>query len=241
MPPGRDVNAPSFVERIRTELCPDASLALMVPQLFGPPLLDACRSPANYHDGLLPRYRGFRATAWSVYRGEPRSGFAFHRMSAGVDDGPVLVRDAVPVPPGAGPIAVERAKMRLACARMGEALERLRAGDPGQPQRGEASSFTIADFKAIRTVRDPACMTWDELLRRLRAFEMLAMRLGGAWFTVTRLRRVAGAPSVAGLAFTTADGVRAEPDRFMFVPWALHRRRRTVKRRYGFVERPARR
>ena len=55
----------------------------MVGQIFRAPLLDACRRPINYHDGLLPNYRGVAATGWSIYRGESQSGFTFHRMASG--------------------------------------------------------------------------------------------------------------------------------------------------------------
>ena len=60
----------SIFRRDRAEIAPDASLALMVGQIFRGPLLDACRRPINFHDGLLPNYRGVAATGWSVYRGE---------------------------------------------------------------------------------------------------------------------------------------------------------------------------
>jgi methionyl-tRNA formyltransferase len=211
-----DVDDPAFVARVEA-LRPDASLALEVGQIFRRPLLDACRHPANYHDGALPQYRGIAATSWSVYRGEERSGFAFHRMREGVDDGPVLLAGDVPVAPRQTGHQVERRKTRAAAKRMGEAIALLTA--EGTPQRGEPGTTTFADLDRIRTVRDPAALAYEELERRLRAFELLRMGLAGETWEVTRLRHGATGP----LAFTTADGVRAEPARCAHVPLAVYR------------------
>lgn len=214
-----DVNDHGFVRRVEAELRPDATLALEVAQIFGPRLLAACRNPTNYHDGALPQYRGRGATGWSVYRGERSSGFAFHRMARGVDDGPVLLTDAVAILPGATGHQVEIEKTRLAARRVGEAIDRLAAGDPGRPQEGEARTYTYAEYDRLRTVDDPTSLSFAELERRLRAFELLRLTLAGERWEATSLRRGGRGP----LAFTTADGVRAAPSRCAHVPLAAYR------------------
>ncbi len=229
-PPGRRVNDPQLVSRVR-DMRPDGALALAVGQVFEPALLEACRAPVNYHNGLLPSYRGIGATAWSVYDGAPRSGFAYHRMTERVDEGSVLVRDALPVPADAGTADVETEKTRLAATRMDEALALMVAGDPGEPQRGEATTFTSAQRAAMRRVGDPSTLTWDELERRLRAFELIELELAGSLWEVTALRRIDDARAGRGLEFTTADGVRAAPHRFVHLPLALYRAYRPLRRR----------
>lgn len=202
----------------------------MVSQIFEPPLLEACGDPANYHNGLLPAYRGLAATAWSVYDGVPRSGFSYHRMVEQVDAGPLLVQGAVDVSRAAGTATVERAKTRHAAASIDTALRLLVERDPGSPQAGEPSTFTSADRAAIRIVGDPSGVAWDELERRLRAFELVELELAGRRWEVTALRRVAGRPRHPALAFTTVDGVRAEPSRFVHLPLALHRVHSALRR-----------
>jgi hypothetical protein len=213
-----DVNDAAFVRTVEA-LRPDGALVLEVGQLFRAPLLAACRNPVNYHDGALPRYRGIAATGWSVYDGEARSGFAFHRMAPGVDDGPILLAGDVAVEPRQTAWQVERAKTRLAARRLGEALDRLVAGDPGRPQEGEPSTYTFARSRALIEIADPASLTWDELHRRLRVAELLRLTLAGEIWEVTALRRGGAGP----LAFTTADGVRAAPSRCIHLPVALYR------------------
>ena len=223
VPPGRRLNDAAFVEHIRSVLKPDAALTFMVSQIFEAPLLAACTTPTNYHDGLLPQYRGIAATAWSLYRGAPRSGFAYHHMNEAVDAGPVLLEDTVPVPPGAVTADVAQAKTTLAAKRMPEALGLILEGAAGRAQEGEPSTFTSADLKAIREVGDPSLQTWAELERRLRSFELIHLELAGKRWEVTALRRVARNPRRAQLAFTTADGVRAEPTRFVHLPLSVYR------------------
>src|SRR5271165_2064100 len=116
-PRERGVNDPSFVEAIQ-RLEPDAAIVLMVAQIFGPSLLAACSAPINYHNGLLPQYRGVAATGWSIYEGAPRSGFSFHQMIEAVDRGPILLQGSVPVGPGAAAAPIVRAKTRLACTEL---------------------------------------------------------------------------------------------------------------------------
>ena len=141
------------------------------------------------------------------------------------------LHDAVPVPAGAGTAEVETAKTRLAASRMEEALALIVAGDPGEPQRGEATTFTSAQRAAIRRVGDPSSLTWDELERRLRAFELIELELAGSLWEVTALRRIDDAHAERGLEFTTADGVRAAPRRFVHLPLALYRAYRPLRRR----------
>ena len=102
VPPLRNVNHPEFVALVRGELRPDAALSLGCEQIFGGELLAALGRPVNYHSGLLPAYRGLQSTAWSLYRGEPVTGFSYHLMEESIDAGPILVQGISPSVQGRG-------------------------------------------------------------------------------------------------------------------------------------------
>jgi methionyl-tRNA formyltransferase len=224
VPPGRRVNAPAFVEPLRTDLRPTCALSLLCPQIFSSELLAACKRPVNYHYGLLPAYRGLRATSWSVYRGDATTGFAYHHMTEGIDEGPVLLKGALPVRPGATSVELGWEKTRLAAARMADVLDSMVAADPGRPQQGTPGYFSRSDLSAVTGIAEPRALTEDELQRRLRAFGLLRLELPGASYPVTRLRRVG--PRRArrpALAFTTRDGIAMEPDRLRYLPVPLYR------------------
>lgn len=211
------VNDPSFVEAIR-RLQPDATIALMVTQIFRSPLLDACAVPVNYHDGLLPHYRGVAATGWSIYQGASRSGFSFHRMIESVDRGPIVLQDSVPVGPDSTAAQVLNAKTRLAGTRLNSLFDALVRSGESIEQSEAGSSFSRADLRAIRTVEQPEQLSIDELELRLRSFATVDLTLAGRPWITTALRRIRRRPHNRRLAFTTADGVRVEPSRVRHLP-----------------------
>jgi hypothetical protein len=56
------------------------------------------------------------------------------------------------------------------------------------------------------------------------------MQLDGGRYHVTRLVRVDGSPRRTQLAFRTADGILAEPTRFVHLPLGLYRGYRLLRR-----------
>ncbi len=231
VPPGRRVNDPSFVETVRN-IAPDATLALMVGQIFRAPLLDACRRSINYHDGLLPHYRGVAATGWSIYRGESQSGFTFHRMAERVDQGPILVQGLVQVAPHEDCEQVEYAKTQQARRELNGLFDRLAAADGSIEQSGPGSSFSRAELRAIRAVEQPQALTEAELQLRVRSFGFVELSLRGAKWDATALRRVGRRRRSRPLAFMTADGTWLEPQRVRDLPPVLYRSLANVARRY---------
>jgi methionyl-tRNA formyltransferase len=88
----------------------------------------------NGHPSLLPRHRGPLPVAWAIREGDEEIGITFHGMDAELDTGPILAQRRYPLgqlqPPDTfypefGPTVGEA---------LGEALERLAAGEVGTPQ-----------------------------------------------------------------------------------------------------------
>jgi methionyl-tRNA formyltransferase len=221
VPPGRDLSHPRLAERLVGELGVTAALSLGCLQLFRRPLLDRLATAVNFHDGLLPDYRGLSATSWSVYRGEAASGFAFHHISERIDEGDVLVQEALPVDPGASVHALLVAKTRRAAARLGEVLAAIAEGRPGSSQGRGGSYFGSRERDAVVRVGDPGSIEWADLERRVHAFGRVFLDLAGRTWEVTAVRRVVGRGGP--LAFTSRDGVRGEPVRFLDLPRPLYR------------------
>jgi methionyl-tRNA formyltransferase len=217
-PREKTVNDAEFVEQLAAELQPDAALVLMVDQVFRRPLLAACREAVNYHNAALPAYRGMGAREWEIYRGGGSAGFTFHRMIEGLDAGPILVQGSLEVPDTASCDEVERAKTARAAAEIGGVLEAIVRREPGVEQRGEEGMFTAKETEAMREVGDGSDLTKDELERRLRAFEVLKLTIGGQRLAVTALR-----PAGHGPTFVTADGERLEASRVMRLTPTLFR------------------
>jgi methionyl-tRNA formyltransferase len=63
------------------------------------PLLDACGCPVvNYHSGINPAYRGINGGYFALANNEPENfGVTLHLVDLGVDTGPILATNRVPV------------------------------------------------------------------------------------------------------------------------------------------------
>lgn len=46
----------------------------------------------NFHNALLPDYPGRNAPTWVIYRGEKRTGITWHYVTAGVDEGNIIIQ-----------------------------------------------------------------------------------------------------------------------------------------------------
>lgn len=53
----------------------------------------------NIHDSLLPKYAGFSPLIWALINGDSHVGVTAHLMDEGLDTGPVIGQQAVPVGP----------------------------------------------------------------------------------------------------------------------------------------------
>lgn len=222
-PPGRNINAPRFVKDLQDRFNPSFGLSFGCPQVFGRDLLGIFKAVLNNHNGLLPAYRGWAATEWSIYHGESTTGSTYHIMTPEVDAGPILCVGEIPI--GTRSLKqIQIEKYKLATSLLEVALKALLAGDPGRPQTGEAQSFGRKGTREITTIGEPSYVTWPELQRRLQAFGSLWLTLDGEAYMVTKLKRLASTTKVhRPRRFITKDGVPVAATRFVWLPFQLFR------------------
>lgn len=51
----------------------------------------------NWHNALLPRHKGRNAEAWSIYEGDPQTGITWHRLTAAVDAGDIILQRTIEI------------------------------------------------------------------------------------------------------------------------------------------------
>lgn len=51
----------------------------------------------NLHPGILPYYRGWLSTPWSIINGETHVGYTYHLISSGIDKGDIILIDRFPI------------------------------------------------------------------------------------------------------------------------------------------------
>ncbi len=92
------------------------------------------RGTVNFHDGPLPRYAGVHSTTWAVLNREPAHGISWHRMTAGVDDGPVLARRELAIDPGETAFSLNLKAFQAGLESFPEVLDALLRDAPGVAQ-----------------------------------------------------------------------------------------------------------
>jgi folate-dependent phosphoribosylglycinamide formyltransferase PurN len=224
-----DANRTESVQMLRERFQPEVLLSLFWKRKFGASFLQLFEQAVNYHNGSVPDYRGLRATPWSVYRGERRSGFTFHRISEGLDLGNVLVEGSVLIEPEASVLDIELAKTRLAASRWPEVLDAIVNRNPGTPQHDVLLYNRVKDITRLVHIDDLTSLTSTELLRRIRAFGPVRARLGHEFLWLSGLGEpVSGPGPVSPPILGLRDGAwRLKPS-----DWRAHRLRR-VKRWLG--------
>jgi methionyl-tRNA formyltransferase len=216
-----NLHEPAFLCGLRDEVRADVALSIYCLSIFRPPLLALFDQAVNFHNALLPRYRGLKATSFAIHAGEPNAGFTFHRMTEAIDDGAVLMQEPVPIHDGESLAQVTGRTAERAVAALARVIDLVAANDAGRPQIGPGSYFSRRDAESMVRIDAPEQLDADELQRRIRAFGTLEIAIDGVPYPITRLR-----PSSAGrpLAFRTADGRVLAPDRLRGLPLFLYRR-----------------
>ena len=92
-----DVNAEAALARVRA-VQPDAVAVCAFGQLIREPLLSELPM-LNVHPSLLPRWRGAAPIERAIMAGDARTGISIMRVTAGLDSGPVAIREETPIGP----------------------------------------------------------------------------------------------------------------------------------------------
>jgi methionyl-tRNA formyltransferase len=139
-----------------------AAYGLILPQ----PMLDAPRRGClNIHASLLPRWRGASPIQSSILAGDTESGVTIMRMEAGLDTGPMLLREAVPITS-----LTTGASLHDALSVLGAKLI-LRALDENPPPVPQPSGETYAPKLSREDGRIDWTLPAVAIERRVRAFD----------------------------------------------------------------------
>lgn len=156
----------------------------------------------NIHASLLPRWRGAAPIHRAIMAGDPETGVCIMQMEAGLDTGPVLLREAVPIGPQETTGTLHDRLSDLGARLVVEALARLPELTPAiQPQEGVTYAAKIDKAEARVDWAMPATEV-DRLIRGLSPFP-------GAWCDVAGERvKLLGARLAQGdgAAGTVLDG-----------------------------------
>jgi methionyl-tRNA formyltransferase len=166
----------------------------------------------NIHASLLPRWRGAAPVARAIEAGDPGTGITLMQMDAGLDTGPMLHAEAIPIEASdtAGTLTGRLAELgaNLIVHWLDQACQGTWEATP-QPNAGVSTARKIDKHEAWLDWREPAVV----LSRKVRAFDPqpgACGRLGDGVLKIWSAHTtgpVAGAEAGTVLA-ATADGIR---------------------------------
>ena len=180
---------------------------LILPQA----VLDAPRLGClNIHASLLPRWRGAAPIHRAIMAGDHQTGVCIMQMEAGLDTGPVLMREAVEIGAEETTADLHDRLSALGARLIVEALDRLPLPAVPQPADGVTYAAKIDKAEARVDWTRPAVEV-DRLIRGLSPFPGASVEINGERVKLLRARlaKGQGAPGQVLGGFTVACGAGA--------------------------------
>lgn len=160
----KDAEAQARVAAVQADVMVVAAYGLILPQA----VLDLPRHGClNIHASLLPRWRGAAPIQRAILAGDSETGVGIMQMEAGLDTGPVLLQEALPITDSTTARSLHDQLAALGARLIVDALARLPL--PAVPQAEAGITYAHKLDKA------EAPLDWQraavELSRQVRAFD----------------------------------------------------------------------
>ena len=158
------------IEGLR-RLAPDAMIVVAYGLILAQSALDIPRLGClNIHASLLPRWRGAAPIQHAILAGDQRTGITIMRMTAGLDEGPIIEQRELSI--GAEMTAgdLHDALAPLGAALIVDVLQRVADGRAGEREQDPGAATY-----APKISRDEARIRWSDaaevIARRVRAYD----------------------------------------------------------------------
>jgi methionyl-tRNA formyltransferase len=161
-----DVNDPAALEGIRGAR-PEAAVVCAFGQLIREPLLSELPL-LNIHPSLLPRWRGAAPIERALMAGDERTGVCVMRLTAGLDSGPVALREETPIGPEDDYASLSQKLSALGGELLVRALDRQERGELEFGEQDEEAATYAGKIDPAERRLDPARPA-AELARTVRA------------------------------------------------------------------------
>lgn len=223
IPPDRNINSQEFVNFLKDSVRPTIGISAGCLQIFKKPIIDIFEVLVNYHNGLVPKYRGVATTRWSCYFNEEFTGYTYHLINEAIDDGNILVQDAIPATDYMPFHELEYIKTIHASRHLEQVIEMMVNRSRGREQEGLPSYFSVKDYEGITTIDNPPQLTFDEIDKRLRVFGPLRINISGKYYPVTKIKKLDVSRHCPKKCFMTKDNIVLKPTRYLYLPLPFYK------------------
>ncbi len=202
----KDAEAQQRLRAPGADLMVVAAYGLILPEA----VLAATRLGAiNIHASLLPRWRGAAPIQRAVLAGDSRTGISIMQMDQGLDTGPLLAADAMPIAADDTSASLHDKLAALGARLIVAALARLERGElraEPQAQAGACYAAKITKAEAEIDWGDAAAL----IERKVRAFNPLpgaSTAIRGAALKIWRARAVAAEGTAGTILEAGPEGI----------------------------------
>jgi len=191
------------------EVGADVMVVVAYGQILPASLINAPRlGTLNVHASLLPRHRGPAPVEWAILSGDSETGVTIMQMDAGVDTGPILAQEHLPIAPDEIAPRLEGRLANLGARLLVRTLDDLVVGRVRPIPQPAVGATHAPRLRSDDGKLDPTTMTADEIDRKVRA---LVGRVG-TWMALNgvEVKVVRGHPDGDvgdGLPVQTLSGV----------------------------------
>jgi methionyl-tRNA formyltransferase len=202
----KDADAQARVRAVAADVMVVAAYGLILPQA----VLDMPRCGAiNIHASLLPRWRGAAPIQRALLAGDDETGICIMQMDAGLDTGPVLLRDALKITVDDDAQTLHDRLAAMGAGMIVRTLDALEADDASIEPRMQVSDGATY---ARKIEKSEARIDWqqpaeviDRHVRAFRPFPGAVTRLGDGDIKIWRVRVAQGATPSDGSTPATAE------------------------------------
>lgn len=88
-----DINSQHFIDNVKKV---DYIISIAANKIFSKELLNAPKKMClNIHAGLLPKYRGYNPSFWTLYHNKKKTGVTLHKMTEKLDFGKIIIQKKI--------------------------------------------------------------------------------------------------------------------------------------------------
>ena len=199
----KDAQAQARIAQIAADVMVVAAYGLILPQA----VLDLPHYGClNIHASLLPRWRGAAPIQRALLAGDAETGVCIMQMEAGLDTGPVLLRQAIPIAATDNAASLHDRLAALGAELIVATLDRLPLPAEAQPSAGVTYAHKIEKTEAL--------IDWGrdarELDRHIRAFNPFPgaqARFGGQTVKLWQATPVVGSGEIGQILAVDRDRI----------------------------------
>jgi len=202
----RDAQAQGELKHFRADVIVVAAYGLILPR----PVLELPRQGAiNIHASLLPRWRGATPIQRALLAGDRHTGVSIMQMDAGLDTGPVLMQEEIPILEDDTMGTLRDRLAELGAKLIVQALDALQAGViKATPQSAEGVTYAAKlEKREARVDWREGALTVNRQVRALNPSPGADARVRGVELKVWRCATAAGRGNPGEILSIGPDGL----------------------------------